>query len=114
MNMNREYKIITINQKHQLKIEFADSRYDLLGTFFFADYSAFGDWIDKKIAEVVSGKEESQNISGNVCELVISKDTVKVLDTLAEDGMGKWCELATDEMIELMKEWRIQKAQLHS
>lgn len=112
MNIKREYKIITINKKNKLKIEFADSRYDLLGTFFFVDYSAFGDWIDKKVAEVISGKEESQNISGNVCELVIRKDRIKVFDMLAKDGMGKWCELDTDEMIELMKEWRIHETQL--
>lgn len=113
MNIERKYKMITIpNGKQKLNIEFADSYYDLLSAFFFADYSSFGDWIDQKIAEVVSGKEENQNISGNICELVIGKDSIKVFDMLAEDGMGKCCEVATDEMIELMKEWRVKKDQL--
>jgi len=113
MNIERKYKMITIpNGKQKLNIEFADSYYDLLSTFFFVNYSYFGDWIDQKIAAVVSGKEENQNISGNICELVIRKDGIKVFDMLAEDGMGKWCEVTTDEMIELMKEWHAKKNQL--
>ena len=104
MNIERKYKMITIpNGKQKLNIEFADSYYDLLSTFFFVNYSYFGDWIDQKIAAVVSGKEENQNISGNICELVIRKDGIKVFDML---------EVTTDEMIELMKEWHAKKNQL--
>ena len=47
---------------------------------------------------MVSGKEENQNISGNICELVIGKDSIKVFDMLGEDGMGKCCEVTTDEI----------------
>jgi hypothetical protein len=31
---------------------------------------------------------------------------------LAEDGMGNWCEVATNEMIELMDEWLAEKKKI--
>lgn len=111
MSIERSYDVITLPKGRKIvKIKFDDPYYELLGTFFFSDYRSFGDWIDEKIDIVVNGEEEMQDISGNICEIVIKKDTVILYDMLADDGKGKWCELPTSEFIEIIKEWREKTA----
>ena len=113
MSIKRKYRLITFpNGKNKLNVEFDDSNYDLLSAFFFSDYTSFGEWIDQIIEKVVTGQTEMQNISGNICELIITKNSIKVYDMLADDGIGNCCEIATNEMIELMKEWRSEMEKL--
>lgn len=113
MDIKRSYKTMTLaNGAKKLIVEFSDPYYDILTSFFVADYSSFGDWIDNEIELVLSGKEEIRDITGNVYELVIEKDYTKVYDTLAEDAMGNWCRIATDDLVELIREWREMKKQL--
>ena len=58
-----------------------------------------------KIDKVLSGEVNEQIISGNCCELEINRKTTKIFDSLAEDGMGNWCEVDTKELRQLIDEW---------
>ena len=91
--LDRKYKIIGLkNGKKALTVSFGEG-FELLGTFFFVEVNAFEDWI-----------------RGNICELIIGKETAEVLDTLAEDGIGKRCTLPTRELLTLIDEWHERKA----
>ena len=110
MGIERRYKTLELKSGKKVQtVIFDDPQYQLLSTFFFADYNSFADWIDQNMLDVIEGRRESVDISGNVCELVIGKETTRVYDTLAEDGKGKWCEVETDAFYELMKEWKEKK-----
>ena len=49
---------------------------------------------------------------GNVCELMITEKTTKVYDTLADDGMGAWCEIETEDLLTLIHEWKEKSKEL--
>jgi len=111
--MERKYRTIThVNGVKKLVVDFSDSYYRLLTVFFAMDFSNFSDWFYQGVQDVLSGKEETLDISGNVCELIIERDKITIYDMLAEDGMGNWCEVATNEMIELMDEWIAEKKKI--
>lgn len=44
-------------------------------------------------------------MNGNICGLEIRNDTTTVLDNLAEDGKGEYCEIETMELVELIHIW---------
>ena len=113
MDIKRTYKTIEMkNGRKLLTVEFDDPRYAILSTFLFADYKAFSDWFDQKIQEVLDHEKESNNVSGNVCELMITEKTTKVYDTLADDGMGAWCEIETEDLLSLIHEWKEKSKEL--
>lgn len=70
-----------------------------------SEVSNFGDWIKDTIDKVLSGESNNQKIAGNCCELEINRDTTKIFDSLAEDGMGNWCELSTVELRDIINYW---------
>ena len=112
-NMERKYRTITLaDGEKDLVVDFSDSYYELLSVFLVVDFSNFSDWFYQGVQDVLSGKEETLDISGNVCELIIERDKITIYDMLAEDGMGNWCEVATNEMIELMDEWIAEKKKI--
>ena len=79
---------------------------ELVTTFLGSDVQggdgrSFLNVIDK----VLNGQEEYQEFGGNICVLQISPDKTKVLDSLADDGIGNYCEIETNELKELILLW---------
>jgi hypothetical protein len=108
--LNKKFKVITLsNGKKKLTIVFSDEEYKLLSTFFFVEVNSFEDWIKENIDDVLQGKNDRREISGNICELIIEKDKTIIYDMLAEDGMGKWCSVSTKELLSIINEWHEQK-----
>ena len=104
--LEKEFRTIELSGgEKKLTVVFQDKGYELLSTFFFVEVSAFGGWIRENIADVLQGKAELREISGNICGLIIKKDNTVVYDTLAEDGAGKRCTVLTRELLALTDEW---------
>src|SRR6266576_5836809 len=80
---------------------------ELVTTFLFSDVqgplgrTCFLSEIDR----VLRGEVAYSEIAGNVCGLEIKKDFTRVIDTLAEDGIGDACVIETGELRELIVIW---------
>ena len=101
----RFYKTIQIGKKERLLIEFKENKYQILSTFLESDVSPFEEWIKSAFDRVLSGESEYEEVNGNVCCAEISLKTTKVYDNLAEDAMGNWCEVDTQELRQIIEEW---------
>lgn len=77
----------------------------LVETFLGIEVSAFGDWILKEIQSVLNGEKNYVVVNGNIYGLEIRNDTTTVLDNLAEDGKGEYCEIETMDLVELIHIW---------
>ncbi|MDM5267132.1 hypothetical protein [Bacillus wiedmannii] len=77
----------------------------IVETFLGIEVSAFGDWILEEIHSVLNGEKHYVVVNGNICGLEIWNDTTTVLDNLAEDGKGEYCEIETMELVELIHIW---------
>ncbi|PDZ43036.1 hypothetical protein [Bacillus wiedmannii] len=77
----------------------------LVETFLGIEVAAFGDWILEEIHSVLNGEKNYVVVNGNICSLEIRNDTTTVLDNLAEDGKGKYCEIEPMELVELIHIW---------
>ena len=77
----------------------------LVETFLGIEVSAFGDWILEEIHSVLNGEKNYVVVNGNICGLEIRNDSTTVLDNLAEDGKGEYCEIETMELVELIHIW---------
>ena len=77
----------------------------LVETFLFVDVSAFGDWILEEIHKVLNEESDYGEVNGNICGLEIRKEMTTVLDNLAEDGKGEFCEIETVELVRLINTW---------
>ncbi|BBK78778.1 hypothetical protein [Clostridium butyricum] len=89
----------------ELLIEFEDKGKEILSTFLESDVSAFKNYVFEAIGKVLSGNSEYEELNGNVCGVEINKDMTQIYDNLAEDGMGNWCEIETQELRELVDIW---------
>ena len=101
----RFYKTIQIGKKERLLIEFKENKYQILSTFLESDVSPFEEWIKSAFDRVLSGESEYEEVNGNVCCAEISLKTTKVYDNLAQDAMGNWCEVDTQELRQIIEEW---------
>ncbi|MEW9137443.1 hypothetical protein ACQGSH_24865 [Bacillus wiedmannii] len=77
----------------------------LVETFLGIEVTSFGDWILEEIHNVLNGEKNYIVVNGNICILEIRNDTTTVLDNLAEDGKGEYCEIETMELVELIHIW---------
>lgn len=77
----------------------------LVETFLGIEVTSFGDWILEEIHNVLNGEKNYVVVNGNICGLEIRNDTTTVLDNLAEDGKGEYCEIETMELVELIHIW---------
>ena len=103
--LEHSFRVVKTGTFEELVMDFKDDTYELLSIFLESEVSNFGDWIKDTIEKVLSGEEEKQCIAGNCCELEIRRDTTKIFDSLAEDGMGNWCELNTKELKDIIDYW---------
>ena len=113
--LNRHYRIIEIGNKKRLLIDFDEEKYETLSIFFECEVSQFEEWIKESFDKVLSGESEFEEIHGNVCGAEITRDTTTILDDLAEDGRGDWCEIDTKELRMLIDDWseNMRKFKLH-
>ncbi len=103
--MKYKIKYIEYNGKiDDMIFEFED-KYQLLSTFLSSDVTPFKDWVKADFDKVLSGESEYQEINGNVCCAEISKSTTKIYDNLAEDAMGNWCVVDTEELCKIIYDW---------
>lgn len=77
----------------------------LVETFLGIEVTSFGDWILEEIHNVLNGEKNYVVVNSNICSLEIRNDTTTVLDNLAEDGKGEYCEIETMELVELIHIW---------
>ncbi|BCB37176.1 antitoxin [Bacillus cereus] len=77
----------------------------LVETFLGIEVAAFGDWILEEIHSILNGEKNYVVVNGKIYGLEIQNDTTTILDNLAEDGKGEYCEIETMELVELIHIW---------
>ncbi|EOP09758.1 hypothetical protein [Bacillus sp. WC2507] len=101
--MKYPYSFEVLNSRHLVMR--LPQEIKLVETFLGIEVSAFGDWILKEIQSVLNGEKNYVVVNGNIYGLEIRNDTTTVLDNLAEDGKGEYCEIETMDLVELIHIW---------
>lgn len=78
---------------------------ELVATFLMSDIQGYPLYIIEALENVLNEKNEYEELNGNVCGVEIRKEKTIVYDNLADDGMGNWCEIETEELRELVDIW---------
>lgn len=105
MKYNYQFRTIDFGQFGKDLIIDLPKEIELVSTFLGSDVQSDGRWFLDVIDKVLSGQEEYQEFGGNVCVLQIFRNKTKVLDSLADDGIGSCCEIETNELKELIILW---------
>ena len=107
--MKYKYKIKKFtyhNGKEDLIIVMDDEKYRMVAQFLMSDIQGQDpQYVFEAIDNVLSEKSEYEELNGNVCGVEIHREKTKIYDNLAEDGMGHWCEIETNELRELVNIW---------
>jgi hypothetical protein len=79
---------------------------ELVETLLFSDIQgSSGEYFLSEIDRVLQGEIAYSEIAGNVCGIEIKRDFTRVIDTLADDGIGNACVIETKELRELIVIW---------
>jgi len=105
--------------KKFLVMDFDDKKYDILSEFLFTEATLqsgrfvleFLDSILSGIAKPVSPFVDPDYYGGNGRALEASRDKTLVIDELAPDGMGDYCEVDTKKLRELVEVWLVKLAE---
>ena len=98
--------IIPNSDKKYLAIIFKEKKLEILSAFLFSEVrSHSGIDVLECIDKVLMGKLKSNEFHGNVYGIEISPDKTRVVDDLADDGEGNWCEIDTKELRNIVKIW---------
>ena len=101
-----KFREIEMNSgKRKLLIDFEDEKNELLSTFLETEVITFSDNIIFCLNQVLENGSEYEEFNGNVCGLEINKNRTQIFDNLASDGMGKWCDIDTNELKKLVELW---------
>ena len=106
--MKYPYRIeyIELGPKRKMPVMRLPKEIELVTTFLSSDVQqSNADFFLSAIDRVLQGEETFLSVSGNVCALEIKKDFTRVIDTLADDGIGNACTIETHELRELMVIW---------
>jgi len=72
----------------------------------FEDMASFGEAIfGGFIGNVVTGKSEYEEITGNMCSLEISKEYTLISTEFVNNGIDNELRVNTDKLFELINEW---------
>ena len=104
MKYNYEKRIIPNGTNQTFSISLP-KEIKLVETLLSADVQGDAAWFIEAIDKVLSGKEDYQEFGGNICAIEVKKDLTRVIDTLAEDGIGNACYIETNELRKLIKIW---------
>jgi len=105
MKYDYQFRTIDFGQFGKDLIIVLPKEIEIVTTFLNSDIQSDGRSFLNVIDKVLSGQEEYQEFGGNVCILQISREKTKVLDGLADDGIGNCCEIETNELKELILLW---------
>lgn len=93
------------NGKKRLLIDFENEKLDMLSVFLTTEVLTFSENILYCLDQVLEGRFDSEEFNGNACGLEITKERTLILDNLADDGMGDWCDIDTNELKKLIVMW---------
>ncbi len=82
----------------------------VLSLFLEGDFTAFQDQFLQLIDDVLAGKSESEEMTGNSTNVVFQKDVTTIEDLYLE-GEPTTCEIQTSELRSLMDEWLKKRAE---
>jgi hypothetical protein len=105
MKYNFEFNEINFNNGQKDLIINLQKEVELVATFLMSDVQGYAAYAIETLENVLNGKSEYAELNGNVCGLEIRKEKTTVYDNLADDGMGDWCEIETEELRELVDIW---------
>lgn len=96
-----------------------DEQIQLIAQFLMSDVQMDPESYIEALDSILNGTSDYEELNGNVCGILINKNKTKVIDCLADDGMGEWCEIETEELRELIDIWinkleEFEKQRLHS
>lgn len=77
----------------------------LVAQFLMSDIQIDSESYIEALDSVLNGVCDYEELNGNACGILIRRDKTKVIDCLADDGMGNWCEIETKELRELIDIW---------
>jgi hypothetical protein len=104
-----QYEMVVLQVgPHQIPRIRVPDEIEMVGIFLGSDVQdreGMGNFFLEAIENVLSGKEEYDVVSGNVCGLEIRKDCTRVIDNLADDGIGNACLIETEELKKLIEVW---------
>ena len=90
--------------KIRMIVDFSDPGYELLSIFLEDDYLQFGDKIREELYAVYDGDKPSSEFRGNRIHAAFAGNLCLLYDTVAEDGLGEWCQIGLDDLLDLMDE----------
>jgi hypothetical protein len=82
-----------------------EEKIQLVAQFLMSDVQIDSESYIQALDSVLNGFSDYEELNGNVCGILIHRDKTKVIDCLADDGMGNWCEIETKELRELIDIW---------
>ena len=107
--LEHNYKELVLKNGNKTKkkiiVEFADPDFELLGIFFASEFGNFAGEIKRELDDVLTGKKERSEFTGNLCQLIVDGEESVLYDMCAEDGRGKTCSLNTAELSRLVDEY---------
>lgn len=95
--------------KKRLVITFADSAYEIVGTFLMSDAPMFQFELIEDVGAVLAGKREPFTMAGNRCELKVDVRETRIEDLFADDASDVSMQAATiptTKLLEWMRMWR--------
>ncbi len=97
------YKTVKL-QKGAIELitSFQSENTGLLELLFNGELVNFSDWIKSNIEAVIGTPSASQNIAGNICELVISNKFTQIYNLLSDEPP---LEIPTKELHSLIGQW---------
>ncbi len=114
--LEHNYREIRLRGKNNTKrkqiIEFADDKYELLAEFMMTDMNQFRKAFENELDAVLDGTRDRAQLRGNRCHLVIFPDYIILYDELAEDGIGRWCQVDMDDFLDVVNEWDQRMSEL--
>ncbi len=104
MKYNYKVRVLEARGKKKLRIDLP-SDMELISVFLAYDVQSRPESVNESLEKVIVGNSKYERWNGNICGLEITKEITKVYDNLAEDGIGKACEIETVELRELIDIW---------
>ncbi|URZ16796.1 hypothetical protein [Clostridium felsineum] len=105
MKYSYKFDEIVFKSGRKSRIIIMEEQVQLVSEFLMSDAEVDSESYIEALDSVLNEESEYEELNGNVCGILIHKDKTKVIDCLAEDGMGDWCEIETKELRELIDIW---------
>ena len=103
----REYSSFKVGNRENLTVSFDDTTEDkyALQNFLFSETHNFGDEIVKELDDVLSGRAETIDFSGNMSACEGNAEEVEVYFNYMEEELGPSVFMPTAKLKELVDEW---------